>query len=607
MASLVARLISSRDQERFRLQVFIGSLVVGLSPLFVEVLIEVASPAFSGWAHQPDVEPWLGALLFVPMAFVPLATAYSVLYDRIVDTRMVLRSAAQYALAKVTVIALTAVPFAALTVFLIQRRTDSLVELLTGPRPLTLIGAIVVGMLALRLRRSWLSALDRRYFREQHDTQVLLTHLMSGHWLSQTPSAIGERLAQELDAAFHARTDLFVLDAASGDLQRVDGEGTALHVRSTLATLLTASAEPMPVTLQYGSPLARLGSEEKTWLQQGDYELLVPLRARSSELVGLLALGPKRSELPYSDSDRRALAAVATPVSLALENHRLLSTPGVDTASPATECTVCSRLHATTARQCSCGGTVAEARAPHLLRGVYEFQQRLGAGGMGVVYLARDRALERKVAVKTLPQVTGPFQARLRAEALAMASMVDPNLAVIYGIESWRGIPFLIEEYLEGGTLTDRLARGPLPIAAALELAVTLSATLARIHEAGIVHCDIKPSNIGFSGHGVPKLIDFGIAHLLRSSGETLTATAGAPAKSATGQRRDRPAASSEPHPTCPRSVARRTAASGVRPLVPKRGAIRGHRRPAAFRRARFRRSVTAVLGVPHRTFAMAA
>lgn len=283
----------------------------------------------------------------------------------------------------------------------------------------------------------------------------------------------------------------------------------------------------MPVTLHDGSPLARLAAEEKTWLEQGNYALLVPLLARSSELVGLLALGAKRSELPYSDSDRRALSAVATPVSLALENHRLLSTPGIDTPSPATECTVCSRLHATSARQCSCGGTVAEARAPHLLRGVDEFHQRLGAGGMGVVYLARDRALERKVAIKTLPQVTGPYQARLRAEALAMASMVDPNLAVIYGIESWRGIPFLIEEYLEGGTLTDLLVRGPLPIATALDLGVTLSATLTRMHQAGIVHCDIKPSNIGFSAQGVPKLIDFGIAHLLRSSGDTLTATAG--------------------------------------------------------------------------------
>jgi hypothetical protein len=528
MVSLLLRLVSSKGSERFRLRVFIGSLVVGLSPLFIVVLTEIAWPAFVVWQHQPAIEPWIGALLFVPMAFVPLATAYSVLYDQVVDVRVALRTAAQYALAKVTVIGLTAVPFVAMSVFLYQRRTESLVALLTGPRALALIGAIAIGVIALRLRRRWLGALDRRYFREQHDTQVLLTHLMSGSWLSQTPAAIGERLAQELDAAFHARTDLFVMEPASGDMHRVDGEGQPLHIRSTLATLLTASAEPMPVTLQDESPLARIAAEEKAWLLQGRYVLLVPLRARTSDLIGLMALGPKRSELAYSHSDRRALSAIATPISLALENHRLQGATGIDTPAPASECTVCSRLHAAAVRECTCGGTVAEARAPHLLRGVYEFQQRLGAGGMGVVYLARDRALERKVAIKTLPQVTGPHHARLRGEALAMASMVDPNLAVIYGIESWRGIPFLIEEYLEGGTLSDRLSRGPLPIAATLDLGVTLSATLARMHEAGIVHCDIKPSNIGFSAHGVPKLIDFGIAHLLRSSGETLTATAGA-------------------------------------------------------------------------------
>ena len=535
MATLLARLTTSRKPERFRLQVFIGSLVLGLSPLVLTVLIEIAFPAFEAWSHQPAVEPWLATLLFVPLASVPLTTAYSVLYDRIVETRIVLRTAAQYALARVTIGAVTSVPFLGLALFLVQNRTESIVSLLTGGRPWFLTAAVVAGALASRHKRAWLSALDRRYFREPHDTQELLTHLMSGDWLSQAPAAIGARLAQELDSAFHARTDLFVLDAASGELLRVDGGGEALHLRSTLATLLTASPEPMQVTLRHDSPLARIAADEQAWLQQGRYELLVPLRARSSELIGLLALAAKRSELPYGPAERRALSAIATSVALALENDRLLSSPGVDTAAPASECTVCARLHAAGARQCACGGAVAEARAPHLLRGVYEFQQRLGAGGMGVVYLARDRALERQVAIKTLPQVTAPNQARLRGEALAMASMVDGNLAVIYGIESWRGIPFLIEEYLEGGTLSDRLRRGPLPIAATLDLGVTLAATLARIHAAGIVHCDIKPSNIGFSGHGVPKLIDFGIAHLLRSSGEALTATLGAASPVLTG------------------------------------------------------------------------
>ncbi len=527
MATLLLRFAVSRDNDRFRLKAFIGALVLGLSPLFVEVIVEESWPAFKAFVRQPGVEPWVGLLLFTPMAAVPLVTAYSVLYDRIVDMQVLLRAAAQYLLARVTVIGVTTVPFVALALYVFQRRTESLVSLVTGPRPVTLIAAVVAGGLALRLRRQWLHALDRRYFREQHDTQVLLTHLMTGDWLSQTPLAVGERLAVELDAAFHARADLYVMDQPSGDLRRPDGSGVALNVRTMLATLLTASAQPMEIAVAADSPLARLPEPEKQWLQTGPYVLLVPLRARSTDLIGLLALGTKRSELAYSESDRRALAAIATPVSLAIENNRLRSAPETATPSPATECMTCSRLHASSTTVCSCGGIVAEAPAPHILRGVYRFERRIGAGGMGVVYVARDLVLQRQVAIKALPQVSAPHQARLRAEAHAMASIVDANLAVIYGLELWRGMPFLVEEYLEGGTLANRLNRGAMGIADALDLGATMAATLARMHEAGIVHCDIKPSNIGFTGTGVPKLIDFGLAHLLQSSGEALTTTIG--------------------------------------------------------------------------------
>lgn len=525
---LLFRFAASRHEERFRLKIFVGSLVIGLSPLFLTVLLEETVPGFEQWSHQPHVEPWVALTLFGPMAFVPATTAYSVLYDHIVDVRVLLRLAVRYALARITTIAVTAVPFVALGVFLYQHRTESLVTLLTGTRPLLLMACVAAGGLSLRRHSHWLAALDRRYFREHHDTQVLLTHLMTGDWLSQAPSDIAARLARELDTAFHARADLFLLDDVSGNLERAVGQGPALHVRGTLASLLTAEAQPMDVALSQDSALARLPEAERVWLRDGGYVLLVPLRSRTNDLLGLLALGGKRSELPYADSDRRSLMAIAMPVSLALENDRLRSAPASD-AYPATECQSCSRLHGRGTTQCSCGGTLSEAPAPHLLRGVFQFERRLGAGGMGVVYVARDLALQRSVAIKTLPHITGPHQERLRAEALAMASLVDPNLAVIYGIESWRGMPFLIEEYLEGGTLGDRLSRGPLPIASALELGSTLAATLARLHSAGVVHCDIKPSNIGFSAAGVPKLIDFGLAHLLRSSGETLTATMSRP------------------------------------------------------------------------------
>ena len=523
--ALAYRLIGSGGGDRFRLQVFGAGLLFGLSPLFLEVIVEESWPAYKALVHQPAVEPWMAILLFVPMAAVPLVVWYSVLYDRIVETRVVLRLAAQYLLAKATIIGLSTMPFVALAVFLYQRRTESLVALLGGPRPIALVGIVVASSVAFRLRRQWLQALDRRYFREPHDAHTMLSHLMASDWITQTPRAIAEALAQELDAVFHARADLYVLDPVPGDLCDPRGGGAVLNVRSTLATLVMASAQPMDVDTARDTALNRIHASEQQWLNGGPYTLLVPLRTRSVEIIGILALGPKRSELPYSDSDRRALMAIATPVALALENNRLRSAPDSQTPPAAGECVSCSRVYEPGAAECVCGGQVVEAAAPYLLRGVFRFERRLGSGGMGVVYLARDLSLGRSVAIKTLPHVGSKHQARLQSEAQAMASIVDANLAVIYGIESWRGVPFLVEEYLEGGTLAWRLTQRPLGIAEAIDLGITLTSALGRLHDAGIIHCDIKPSNIGFTRTGTPKLIDFGLAHMLQSSGDPLQET----------------------------------------------------------------------------------
>ena len=96
--------------------------------------------------------------------------------------------------------------------------------------------------------------------------------------------------------------------------------------------------------------------------------------------------------------------------------------------------------------------------------------------------------------------------------------VTHPNLAVVHGIETWQGIPFLVEEYLAGGTLAQLLSHGRPALADAIRLGVTLADVLANIHAAGILHCDVKPGNIGFTQGGVVKLLDFGLARLLRDA-----------------------------------------------------------------------------------------
>jgi serine/threonine protein kinase len=146
---------------------------------------------------------------------------------------------------------------------------------------------------------------------------------------------------------------------------------------------------------------------------------------------------------------------------------------------------------------------------------------------MGVVYLARDLTLGRAVAVKTLPRLTPEIAARLRREARFSASLLHPSLATIFSAETWRGTPMLIFEYLDGGTLADRIGPKPLGPGDVVRWGIALARGLSAAHAAGVLHRDIKPSNVGFTSGGAPKLLDFGLARILDDSRRELGAFSG--------------------------------------------------------------------------------
>jgi serine/threonine protein kinase len=146
--------------------------------------------------------------------------------------------------------------------------------------------------------------------------------------------------------------------------------------------------------------------------------------------------------------------------------------------------------------------------------GPYEILGAIGAGGMGEVYKARDTRLDRIVAIKVLPPefVNDPAaKQRFDREAQTIASLKHPHICVLHDIGSQDGIDFLVMEYLEGETLTDRLAKGPLPLDEALGVAIAIADALDKAHRQGVVHRDLKPGNVMLTGSG-PKLLDFGLA-----------------------------------------------------------------------------------------------
>src|SRR6195256_794897 len=156
--------------------------------------------------------------------------------------------------------------------------------------------------------------------------------------------------------------------------------------------------------------------------------------------------------------------------------------------------------------------------SPGTRLGPYEIVAPLGAGGMGEVYRARDTKLNREVAIKVLlPAVANDPDrlARFSREAQVLAALNHPNIAHIHGLEDSAGAPALVMELVEGPTLADRIAQGPIPLADALPIARQIAEALEAAHEAGIIHRDLKPANIKVRPDGAVKVLDFGLAKAL--------------------------------------------------------------------------------------------
>ncbi len=159
---------------------------------------------------------------------------------------------------------------------------------------------------------------------------------------------------------------------------------------------------------------------------------------------------------------------------------------------------------------------------PGTMLAQFEIVERLGAGGFGVVYRARDTRLGRIVAVKLLPENFArddERRERFRLEATAASALNHPNICTIHDFVEDAGCHFIVMELVEGRTLHDILGAGPLPAPKAIDLGIQIASALAEAHAAGILHRDIKGTNIVVTAKGQAKILDFGIAKRMTPGG----------------------------------------------------------------------------------------
>lgn len=158
--------------------------------------------------------------------------------------------------------------------------------------------------------------------------------------------------------------------------------------------------------------------------------------------------------------------------------------------------------------------------------GHYRIVEKIGAGGMGEVYRAHDERLDRDVALKVLPAGTLADESarkRFRKEALALSKLNHPNVETVHDFDTQEGVDFLVMEHIPGITLSDKLAAGPVPEKEITRLGAQLAEGLTAAHEQGVVHRDLKPGNLRVTPDGRLKILDFGLAKLLRPVSATAT------------------------------------------------------------------------------------
>lgn len=513
--------------ERRRIQIVVYT---GVPAVFAYAL-KTGIPLLGDLAGRPIdlpvlVEAVLQAIVLLPAFGLP----YAVAVRHVFSPRTVLRRSLQYAFAKRTLTGLVALPVIALIASLLQQRNQSLAMIVEG-RPLFYLACLVMLGAAVRYRDAAQRWLDLQFFRAEYDAREILVSLAGRVPYESDPRELVAMVVTQIDSALHPECVSVLAgeapphQAAGSSAQRgafepvgaVRVDATALPTDSALFTLLRWSDRPLEVFLDdEQSPVARLPQTDRIWLASIDAALLVPIFAGGSDprpLVGVITLGRKQSDEPYTAEDRDLLRGIAVQMGVALDLSRLRKQAG-ETLAPA------GFQSAAPTRVVSGSGTGAAIGVGVVVDGKYRVDATIGQGGMGAVFRAWDLRLERAVAIKVVrADLLGDPESRARflREAQIVARLQHPAIVTVFDYGSLAdGAAFLVMEFVPGEDLRSVLRReARLSEERTVGLLSGVAMGVDSAHKSGVFHRDLKPENILLPESGTgPKVVDFGVAKL---------------------------------------------------------------------------------------------
>jgi len=515
------RLREINERRRIRLVTF-GLLLFCLD-LLAAVLFSFSPKTL--WLSGIATSPLVFGLAQVPFT---ICVAYAVLKQRLFNVSFIVRQSLQYAVARGALLIPLPILAGVLIFDLIVHKDQPIGVLLSAHGwAYALMG--VAGVVAHKKQSQWMGVLDRRFYREHYNAQLLLRQTVDEIRASSNLTEVAPKAVARIEQALHPEfVSILIREASEPTYRCIASAPSELYPRglnadSKLLAAFRLFGKPLQISLaESGWLKQQLPTEETGFLRDAHIDLMVPITIAPQAREALMVLGPKKSEEPYSSEDRELLSGIGSALALLMERPLTTALSGFE------ECPRCGLCYESGMGRCANEGaqlTLTPFR--RLLTSRYRLERRLGRGGMGTVYKATDTSLERSVAVKLIREdliTSGETADRFKREAKAAASFTHPNLVTVhdFGIDPDTRV-FLVMELLEGVTLRQLIERRKkCATQQVLQVLGGVCAGLEAAHEHGLVHRDLKPENIFLvqSGQGeieAAKILDFGLAKFLAS------------------------------------------------------------------------------------------